>query len=183
MLEIGCGPGGLLAELADERPDLEFVGVDVEPKMIEYATESHRRGNVHYELVDLAEERPPFAADFAFSIDLLHHVQALPPFIEGIRAVLAPGANWLVIEPNIFHPFIFWSQGRMKRAGLDEDHFRPRAGEQAFRAAGFTVTARRYAFLFPGWVERVPRALAWAEPALERFRLLGGSVVYLLEPR
>lgn len=181
VLEVGCGPGALLAEIAGAHPELEFLGVDVEPRMIEHAREAHAGGNVAYECADLGEERPSFEAEFAFSIDLLHHVHDLPPFLEGVRAVLRAGATWLAIEPNVFHPYIHWSQARMKRAGLDEDHFRPAAVEPLFRAAGLTVSARRYAFLFPGWIERVPRALAWVEPGLERSRLLGGSVLYLLE--
>ncbi len=183
ILELGCGPGGLLAELAAAHPALEFVGVDVEPGMIEHARSAHGGENVRFELVDLAHERPPLEAGFAFSIDVLHHVHELPPFLEGVRSVLAPGGAWLAIEPNVFHPYIHWSQARMKRAGLDEDHFRPSAVEPLFRAAGLDVASRRYAFLFPGWIEHVPRVLTWAEPALERSRLMGGSVVYLLEPR
>jgi hypothetical protein len=100
-----------------------------------------------------------------------------------LHAVLRPGATWLAIEPNVFHPYIFWSQGRMRRAGFDEDHFRPWTVEPRFRETGFAVIDRRYAFLFPGWIERVPAAIAWLEPLLERFRLFGGSVVYRLERR
>jgi hypothetical protein len=45
------------------------------------------------------------------------------------------------------------------------------------------VRERRYALFFPGWLERVPAAIAWVEPLLERFRLLGASVVYRLVRR
>jgi hypothetical protein len=107
-------------------------------------------------------------------------VRDLEAFLAGLHSVLAPGARWLAIEPNVFHPYIFWSQERMRRAGLDEDHFRPWAVEPTLRHAGFAVADRRYAFLFPGWLEHVPPSLAWLEP-LERFRFLGGSVVYGLE--
>jgi trans-aconitate methyltransferase len=181
VLEIGCGPGALLAEIAGERPELDFLGVDVESRMIEHARKAHAGENVTYELVDLGEESPSFEADFAFSIDLLHHVHDLPPFLAGVHSVLRPGATWLVIEPNVFHPYIHWSQARMKGAGLDEDHFRPSVVEPLFRGAGLDLASRRYAFLFPGWIEHVPRVLTWAESALERFRLTGGSIVYLLE--
>jgi SAM-dependent methyltransferase len=181
VLEIGCGPGGLLADLAAERPRVEFVGLDVEPKMIAYARDRHRRENLRFDLVDLASERPSFDADFAYSIDVLHHVHDLLPFLAALHNALRRGATWLAIEPNVFHPYIFWSQGRMRRAGLDEDHFRPWRVEPQLRGAGFAVTDIRFAFLFPGWIERVPTAVAWLEPLLERFRLLGGSIVYRLE--
>ena len=102
-------------------------------------------------------------------------------FLDGVRRALRPGATWLAIEPNVFHPYIFWSQARMRRAGLDEDHFRPWVVEPALRDTGFGLRDRRYAFLFPGFVRRVPVPLSRLESALERFRLVGGSVVYRLE--
>jgi hypothetical protein len=81
----------------------------------------------------------------------------------------------------VFHPYILWSQERMRRAGYDEDHFRPWKVEPLFAESGFDVLDRRYAFLFPGWVEHVPAAVTRLEAPLERFRLFGGSVVYRLE--
>lgn len=180
-LEIGCGPGGLLAQLASERPELEFVGVDSDPRMIDHARSVYVRKNVRYELADFVGERPAVLADFAYGIDVLHHVHGLPPFLEGVRQALRARGTWLVIEPNVFHPYIFWSQSRMRRAGLDEDHFRPWVAEPALRAAGFALRDQRYAFLFPGCVQNVPRPLARIESVLERLRPIGGSVVYRLE--
>jgi 2-polyprenyl-3-methyl-5-hydroxy-6-metoxy-1,4-benzoquinol methylase len=181
VLELGCGPGRMLARLAAARPDVTFLGLDVEPKMIEYARSHHLRENVSFDTADVTVARPAVVADAAFSIDLLHHVPDLRAFVASVRALLRPGATWLVIEPNLFHPFIFWSQARMRRAGFDEDHFRPWQAEPEFLRAGFVVQEKRYAFFFPGWLERVPQAIRWLEPTLERFRLLGGSVVYRLK--
>jgi SAM-dependent methyltransferase len=181
VLEIGCGPGGLVAQLALEHPDADLVGTDIDPRMIDYAREHHVHENLRYELADFVQSRPTVIADFAYSIDVLHHVHDLPAFLSGVREALHRDAKWLVIEPNIFHPYIFWSQRRMRRVGLDEDHFRPWAVEPELREAGFVVKDRRYAFLFPGCVQRVPGPLVRMESALERLRPIGGSVVYRLE--
>lgn len=181
MLEIGCGPGSLVAQLASEQPHAEFVGVDIDRRMIDHARTHHLCDNLRYELADFTRERPAVLADFAYGIDVLHHVHDLPAFLAGVQHSLRAGATWLVIEPNVFHPYIFWSQARMRRAGLDEDHFRPWIVEPKLRDAGFAVRDRRYAFLFPGCVQRVPGALTRLESVLERFRPLGGSVVYRLE--
>jgi trans-aconitate methyltransferase len=181
VLEIGCGPGALLADLASKHDEVEFVGIDVEPKMIGHARERHARDNVRFELVDLRGETPDEQADFAFSIDVLHHVGDLGPFLAGVHDSLRPHATWLAIEPNVFHPYILLSQERMRRAGYDEGHFRPWKVEPLFADAGFELLDRRYAFFFPGWMQRVPAPVARIEPPLERFRLLGGSVVYRLE--
>ena len=181
MLEIGCGPGALLSDLASLHDDVAFLGIDVDPKMIAHARERHARDNVRYELVDLRHETPEEPADFAFSIDVLHHVGDLGAFLAGVHRSLRPHATWLAIEPNVFHPYVLVSQERMRRAGHDEDHFRPWRTEPLFTEAGFELLDRRYAFFFPGWMQRVPPAVARIEPPLERFRLLGGSVVYRLE--
>jgi trans-aconitate methyltransferase len=181
VVEVGCGPGALLAELARSHPETTFLGLDVDPKMIAHARERHANGNVRFELLDLTRETPEPTADFAYSVDVLHHVHQTRAFLRGMHALIRPGGAWLVFEPNIFHPYSFWSQARMRRAGFDEDHFRPWVVEPQFREAGFDVRERRYAFFFPGWLETVPRAVAWVEPLLERFRLLGAGVVYALE--
>jgi trans-aconitate methyltransferase len=180
VVEVGCGPGALLAALAARHPEASFLGLDVDAAMIEHARERHAAENVRFDVVDLGTARPPVVADFAYSVDVLHHVHEPLPFLRNLRELLRPGGTWLALEPNVFHPFIYWSQERMRRAGFDEDHFRPWAMEPLFRETGFDVAERRYAFLFPGWVERVPRAAGWLEPLLERFRLLGAGVVYRL---
>jgi SAM-dependent methyltransferase len=181
VLEVGCGTGALVEQLASEHRDAHFVGVDADPRMIEYAGTHHARDNVRYELADFVHDRPAVVADCAYSVDVLHHVHELSGFLAGVRQALRPGATWLAIEPNVFHPYIFWSQGRMRRAGLDEDHFRPWVVEPKLRHTGFVIKDRRYAFLFPGFVQHVPGRVARLESALERFRLVGGSVVYRLD--
>ncbi len=183
VIEIGCGPGAVLAELAAVHPDVAFLGLDVEEKMIVHARDHHPGPNVRFELVDLSTDTPDVTGDLAYSIDVLHHIRDLPGFLRGLHAALRRGATWLAVEPNVFHPYIFWSQERMRRAGLGEDHFRPWAVEPLFGAAGFEVRERRYALLFPGWLDRVPPSVAWIEPLLERFRLFGASVAYRLERR
>ena len=138
--------------------------------MIEHARAHHALRNARFELADLTHDSPPFEADFAYSVDVLHHVRELPAFLRGMRTLLRTGATWLAIEPNVFHPYMLWSQGRLRRAGFDEDHFRPWVAEPQLREAGFEMRDRRYALFFPGWLEHVPAAVAWVEPLLERLR-------------
>ena len=182
VLELGSGTGGVLAELAAERPDASFVGVDIEQKMVDYAQATHAQANVRFVCADPSTTPvlPDDSCDFVVSVDVLHHVGDLHRFVRTVSRLLRPGGRWLVIEPNSVHPYVFLSQERMRRAGVGEDHFRRRVAEPLFRAAGLTIAQRRFALFFPGWLEHVPRQVAWIEPLLERFRLLGGSVVYLL---
>ncbi len=180
VLEIGCGPGALVASLAEDHSGIEFLGVDIEAKMIDHARARHRRPNLTFAVRNLVEE--PFArpVDLAYSIDVLHHVEPLAPFVRAAREALSPGGCWLAIEPNIYNPYIFWSQGHMRRSGLDEDHFRPWVAEPLFAGAGFELASRRYGFLVPGFVGRLPGWVTRAERRMENLRWLGGSVIYEL---
>lgn len=179
VVEVGCGPGRFLAELAADYPQIEFAGVDISATMIEHARR-HRRQNLRFERRDLTADNVSAAAEFAFSIDVLHHVHRLDEFFRAMRRLLAHGGAWLAIEPNIYHPYIYYSQERMRRAGFDEDHFRPWVAEPLLRRAGFTVDSRSYASVFPGGIRSLPRLLGRLERLCENCRFLGGSVVYRL---
>ena len=180
VLELGCGSGDVLAALARARPDLAYLGVDLDGEMVAYASATHGRENVTYERRDVAEALPPLSASLVFGIDVLHHVHELEPLARSVASLLTPAARWLAIEPNSRNPYIWLHQERMRRAGLDEDHFRPRAFEAACRAAGLAVAERRTAFVVPGTVQRAPRLVARLELLLERVPVLGGSDVYVV---
>jgi trans-aconitate 2-methyltransferase len=180
VVELGCGPGALVASLAAAWPSLLFLGVDVEDAMVEHARRAHAAANLRFERLDLEREKPNVEVPAAFSVDLVHHVHDLHAFLRNVGALLVPGGLWVAIEPNVFHPYVFVLQERMRRRGLDEDHFRPWRFERGLRRAGLDVVSRRTAFVLPGSVQRVPRRLATLERAVERVPVLGGSIVYVL---
>ena len=182
VLELGCGPGDVLAAVAAARPDLRFVGIDVDARMIEHASDRHAAENLEFRLLDLSTEPTELQARVVFAIDVVHHVHALGPFVEAVAAILLPGGGWTVIEPNSRNPYIWLHQERMRRAGLDEAHFRSSALEHEAARHGLRVQTRATAFVVPGFVRSVPRPVAWVERRLERIPVLGGSVVYRLEP-
>lgn len=181
VLELGFGSGKLLASLAEQFPQIDFTGTEVEPKMVAYARERYAAPNLHFLLADMRDREVAQRFDFAFSIDVLHHIHTLLPFLRALRAAMARQGVWLAIEPNVYHPYIFYQQERMRRGGLDEDHFRPWVFEPLLGQAGFALRVRRYAFLFPGWVRNLPDALRRLERRHEHRRTLAGSVVYLVQ--
>ena len=180
VVELGCGPGDVIAGLAPARPDVVFCGVDVEPDMIEHAQRAHRAPNLTFAVADATDWSPDTMANLVFAIDVVHHVHDVDALIRTVDRLLAPSGRWIVIEPNIFHPFVLVSQERMRRAGLDEDHFRPWRFEPRVRAAGLRVDERRTAFAIPGRIARVPRTIERIERVVERVPVLGGSVVYCI---
>ena len=182
VLELGCGPGRFLAELAADYPGIEFTGIDISQTMIEHASRQHRWPNLRYEARDITVSGLSDTAHFVFSIDVLHHIHELDEFFLAVRRLLEPGGTWLAVEPNVYHPYIYYSQERMRRAGFDEDHFRPWIAEPLLRQAGFEIASRGYASVFPGRIRHLPPLLSRLEQFCENYRLVGGSVVYNLRP-
>ncbi len=101
VLDAGCGTGRLAAAIAVARPDLRVKGVDLEPGMIEVATErAEREGladRVEFVVADLVDI--PFADD---SVDLVvstassHHWNDVGGVIRSLTRVLRPdGRIWI----------------------------------------------------------------------------------------
>ncbi len=180
VLEVGFGSGKLLADLAQQFPQVQFLGTEVAFDMARYAQHQHAQPNVTYLVSSLDGINPGFWCDLVYSIDVIHHVHEPGPLFRAIRSRLRTGGAWLIVEPHIYHPYIFLQQERMRRAGLDEDHFRPWALEPLFQQAGFRIASRNSVFLFPGCVQHMHPLLARLERLFERVPFLGGSIVYLL---
>ena len=118
-------------------------------------------------------------ARVAFAIDVLHHVHDLPGLVRAVRDVLRPDGSWTVIEPNSRNPYIWLHQERMRRAGLDEHHFRPDAFERGGRALGAQgrLALDRVRDPRGGSLRPASRSPAWSRPS-RAFPSSGGSVVY-----
>jgi ubiquinone/menaquinone biosynthesis C-methylase UbiE len=182
VLEVGCGPGDILAAVARPHPDIRFLGVDVDDGMIEHARATHSAANVEFESLDISVVPLEARARVVFAIDVVHHVHDLDRFVGAVAGVLVRGGRWTVIEPNSRNPYIWLHQERMRRAGLDEAHFDRGQFERALVEHGLMIRERSTAFVVPGALDTVPRALAAAERRLERVPVLGGSVLYRIEP-
>jgi SAM-dependent methyltransferase len=180
VVELGSGPGRLAAQLACCFPSIRFTGIDVDSRMVAYASEHHRLANLQFSLADASDKGSLPPCDFMYSVDTLHHIHDLQACLRSASRALSDNGTWLLMEPNIFNAFVFTSQERMRRAGFDEDHLRPWQVEPLMRQEGFRIKARRYAFMFPGEITRLPAILARLERLCESHRLLGGYVIYSL---
>src|SRR5688572_10844730 len=92
VLEIGCGPGFVLAEAGATG---RLVGVDVSPKMLDAA-----RGRApNAQGVRAAVEHLPFVDgvfDLAYCRSVLHHVLDPAPMIREMARVVRPGGRVVV---------------------------------------------------------------------------------------
>lgn len=156
MLDVGCGEGWLVRELAVR--GVTAAGIDVSAPLIAHAEE---RGGGHFSVATYAQlEADPtvapgpwrvIACNFALLGDPLH------PLLAALRARLAPGGRVLV---QTVHP---WSA----------------RGDAAYRSAWRTEAFDAFAVPFPTPMPWYYRTLgSW----LEQFAQAGLRVISLDEP-
>jgi ubiquinone/menaquinone biosynthesis C-methylase UbiE len=103
IVDIGCGPGYLLADIGSMLPDNRLVGVDISREMVEKA-----RANLALKgMVGRAEFRIGEAAglpfksasqDFLVSTLSLHHWSDPAKALEEFHRVLKPGGEALIMD-------------------------------------------------------------------------------------
>jgi len=98
LLDVGCFIGMLTYEIARKRPDLEIVGLDIEPRFVALAQRYHSLPNIRYETRALQDITERF--DCVLFSDVIHHVE--PPNARSMLAhcerVLTPDGYILVKE-------------------------------------------------------------------------------------
>jgi ubiquinone/menaquinone biosynthesis C-methylase UbiE len=101
VLDVGTGPGMLLKELADRRPDLRLAGVDLSADMIEVAGRnlSDVRPRPELRVADAAD-LPLEASSFDIVVSTLssHYWKGPAAAAAEIARVLRPGGRLLVYD-------------------------------------------------------------------------------------
>jgi ubiquinone/menaquinone biosynthesis C-methylase UbiE len=106
ILDLGCGPGGWVLDVAFELPDAEVEGVDISRMMVDYANARARTQqlpNASFGVMDITQ--PLDFPDNAFDlVNARFLVAVLPkerwtPFIAECTRVLRPGGTIRLTEP------------------------------------------------------------------------------------
>jgi arsenite methyltransferase len=146
ILDIGCGPGYLAAEIGElVGPDGFVQGVDPSPAMLAIAA---RRALPHMELTEgdaLALPAEDASFDAAVSTQVYEYVADIAGALSEVRRVLRPGGRLLVLDTD--WDSIVWrssDDARMERVlRAWEEHLAhprlPRVLPSLLREAGFTV--------------------------------------------
>jgi ubiquinone/menaquinone biosynthesis C-methylase UbiE len=101
LVDIGCGPGYLAAEISRRYPALGVIGLDNNHEMINIARRNWPSGKYELELVEGDAGQLPFAdnsLDFAVSSLSLHHWKQADRVFAEIHRVLKPGGQFLVLD-------------------------------------------------------------------------------------
>ncbi len=101
LLDVGTGPGWLLAHLAGEAPAMELTGLDVSLAMVKQARKnlSAHSGRVRVELGNA--ESLPFGDgtfDLVVSTGSIHHWKEPVKGLDEIHRVLSPGGAALIYD-------------------------------------------------------------------------------------
>lgn len=95
-VDLGCGAGGTSIALATARPDLQVVGVDLSPGLVQVAADRGAHlANLHFATADLAVEadRVAAGADLLFSRHGVMFFDNPARIFAALRRTAAPGAG------------------------------------------------------------------------------------------
>lgn len=106
VLEIGCGTGRFLAQLATAWPNAHCTGADIDPTGIEIARKNIRKAGLdtRVELIESDVAKLPVQSyDAVVMIEVLHEIapQIRQHVIDGCAHVLKPG-GWLLIVDETY---------------------------------------------------------------------------------
>ncbi len=151
VLDLGCGPGRLTAELLSRLPQGRVIAVDASPSMIATAREQLARFGERVTLIesDLLDLQLDSVADFAFSTATFHWIRDHARLFRVLHRALKPGGR-LVAQcgggPNLER-----IRGRADRLMSDArfapffrdwrnpwNYTSPEETAERLRAAGFT---------------------------------------------
>ena len=104
VLDAGCGEGFGTQTLAPVAASV--VGIDYSEDAIAYSRSKWRAPNIRFERVDLTNPRGfDEKFDLVLNFQVLEHIDDEVPFLEALRALLAPNGVLLLTTPNRLRSF------------------------------------------------------------------------------
>jgi SAM-dependent methyltransferase len=91
LLDIMCGPGYLLGQIAQKRSDLILKGVDIDERYVSYGHETYP--NVSFEQGDVLTWRPLIRFDVVVCTGAVHHIpyEQQEAALASIASLVTPG--------------------------------------------------------------------------------------------
>ena len=100
ILDIACGCGYGTAIMAEAHPDKQFIGVDIDPEAIDYASQYYQLPNLEYVCSSAEEYSPVRLCDTIVSLETIEHLVDPRGFIEIIlNKLLVSGGSVIASVP------------------------------------------------------------------------------------
>lgn len=96
VADLGCGPGGLTATLAERWPHAHIIGIDSSPQMIERAAR-HTGDRLTFAQADVAGWAPTEPPDVIVANALFQWIPGHHAILDRLARSLAPG-GWLAVQ-------------------------------------------------------------------------------------
>jgi ubiquinone/menaquinone biosynthesis C-methylase UbiE len=109
LLDIGCGPGYLAAEIVRNYPELKVMGLDISQDMLDLAAKNLPANKIRLIRGDAAALPLDEASiDFVVSSVSLHHWDNPEAAFREIYRVLRPGGRFLIMDIMRNAPFLVY---------------------------------------------------------------------------
>lgn len=100
LLDGGCGPGTLLAVIAEQDPTVTLTGVDLSARMLEHASRRVPHARLHHEEFSQFAQRSPDAVDLVTLTFMLREQDDLASTLDAAYTCLSPGGHIVVLETH-----------------------------------------------------------------------------------
>jgi SAM-dependent methyltransferase len=174
VLDVGCGPGTITADLARRVAPGHVVGVDASPDVVATAARDHAAGNLSFRVADVYDlDESDDAFDVVHAHQVLQHLADPVAALVEMRRVCRPGGTVAVRDAD-YQAMVWWPAGAALDRWLEvygavarANGGEPDAGRRLVawaRAAGFTeLTASASVWCFAMPEDRAWWAATWAE--------------------
>lgn len=105
VLDIGCGPGGWVLDVARRYPEIEVTGIDISQGMVRYAkayAQVSQLPNAHFQVMNALEplEFPDASFDLVNARIIVGFVrpETFPQLLAEVKRVLRPGGIFRITE-------------------------------------------------------------------------------------
>ena len=104
VIDVACGDGAGSAFIAEQFPQFDVLGVDIDKEIVEYATKTYcpRFDNLTYSAMSM--EKIDVTADVVTSLETLEHVDnsIMHVFLDKVATtMLKPGGKFVVSMPRL----------------------------------------------------------------------------------
>ena len=100
ILDLACGCGYGTALMAEAHPDKTFIGVDIDPEAIRYASEHYQLPNLSYQSADATtfESNQPF--DCIVSLETIEHLPSVNALLKNFAKLLNANGKLIASVPT-----------------------------------------------------------------------------------
>ncbi|SHM27784.1 class I SAM-dependent methyltransferase [Phytopseudomonas punonensis] len=100
VLDMACGCGYGSALLAEQNPDKQITGIDIDPEAIAYAQANYQRDNLRYLCANAETFADSLGFDSIVSLETIEHLPNPQRLVDNYASLLAKGGRIIASVPT-----------------------------------------------------------------------------------